>query len=164
EFMFIVIEKHHNDPITSNANKDAVMLHQMMFTKLTHLRKLIEGVGYVGKNDIKMNPIIDPIIIASLVRNIYETVSVFNLIYRYSKTPDEKQIIYGLWVCSGLEYRQRFESFVTGSSNLKTLDSEMKTINRIKSEIRKKELYQNLDERNKGKIETALKKKEFKIK
>lgn len=79
EHLFNVIDLHHKDPITSYANKDAVFINQMMFNKLTHLRKLVEGVGYEAKNGTKMNKIIDPTIIASLTRNVYETVSIFSL-------------------------------------------------------------------------------------
>lgn len=88
----------------------------------------------------------------------------FHLIFRNTNTPDEKSIIYGLWVSSGLKYRQRFESFATGTENAKKLESEKKQIAQIEKEIKKTALYKSLDEKNQGKIDTQLKKKDYKIK
>ena len=96
EHFWNVINVHHHDKVYSYADKDAKIINQMMFTKLTHIKKLVEGVGYTAKNGDKLNAIIDPTIIASLTRNVFETTSLFNLIFRSTKTTDEKAIIYGL--------------------------------------------------------------------
>jgi hypothetical protein len=163
EYLWNVIREHHTDEVYSFANKDAKILNQMMFTKLTHLKKLIEGVGYQAKDGSKLNPIIDPTIVASLIRNIFETVSVFNLIYRNPNTADEKAIIYGLWVASGLNYRQRFGSSASLPENTKKLSEEKRQVDLIIKEIKETALYKSLDEKNKGKIDEKLKQKDYKI-
>ncbi len=158
-----VINEHHEDKVYSYANKDAKIINQMMFTKLTHLNKIVKGVGYVAANGDKLNEIVDPTIVASLTRNVFETVSVFNLIFRKTKTDDEKSIIYGLWVISGLKYRQRFESSITTEESKKKLEEEKKQIEALEKEIKETDLYKSLDAKNQGKIDEKIKKKDFKI-
>lgn len=163
EYLWNVINVHHKDIVYSYADKDAKILNQMIFTKLTHLKKLVEGVGYVAENGDTLNEIVDPTIVASLTRNIFETVSVFNLIFRNAKTEDEKAIIYGLWVSSGLKYRQRFHSAATTPENKQKIADEQKLIVQIETEIKDNTIYKSLDAKNRAKIDTKLKEKDFKI-
>lgn len=96
EYFFLVIEKHHDDPVYSYADADAKMLHQMIFSKVIHLKKIIEGIPFHSVRGLNLNPIIDPTIVASLVRNIYETVGLFNLIYinpRYQESSAGRLLI-----------------------------------------------------------------------
>src|SRR5690554_4969750 len=81
EFLFLVISKHHEDKVYTQPKADAKIILQMMFTKSMHINKLLHGVGFESKSGGKLNHIIDPTVIASLVRNIYETVCLFHLIY-----------------------------------------------------------------------------------
>lgn len=163
EHIWNVIQVHHEDKVYSYANKDAKILNQMMFTKMTHLKKIVEGVGYIAKNGDRLNKIIDPTIVASLTRNIFETVSVFNLIYRNTKSDDEKTIIYGLWVSSGLKYRQRFQSIATAAENIQKIADEQKQNDEIEMEIKDTALYKSLDADNQKRIDDKIKQKEFKI-
>lgn len=163
EHIWNVIQVHHEDKVYSYANKDAKILNQMMFTKMTHLKKIVEGVGYIAKNGDRLNKIIDPTIVASLTRNIFETVSVFNLIYRNTKSDDEKTIIYGLWVSSGLKYRQRFQSIATTAENIQKIADEQKQNDEIEMEIKDTALYKSLDADNQKRIDDKIKQKEFKI-
>ncbi|HPY58780.1 MAG TPA: DUF5677 domain-containing protein [Bacteroidales bacterium] len=163
EHLWNVINYHHEDKVYSYANKDAKILNQMMFMKLIHLKKIVEGVGYIAKNGFKLNDIIDPTIVASLTRNIFETVSVFNLIFRNTKNEDEKAIIYGLWVISGLKYRQRFRSIATTPENIRKIADEQKEIDQLEKEIKDTALYKSLDVKNQSKIDEKIKQKDFKI-
>jgi hypothetical protein len=158
-----VINEHHEDKVYSYANKDAKIINQMMFTKLTHLKKIVQGVGYIAEDGAKLNEVIDPTIVASLTRNVFETVSVFNLIFRNTKTEDEKAIIYGLWAISGLKYRQRFESSISTDESKKKLEEEKKQIDALEKEIKETDLYKSLDAKNQGKIDEKIKKKDYKI-
>ena len=84
EYFFKILVDHHDDKVYSQADADAKMINQMMFTKLTHLKRIIEGIGFESKEGKKLNAIIDPTIVVSLVRNIYESVALFNLIFVYT--------------------------------------------------------------------------------
>jgi len=163
DFFIQVIHNHHYDKVFSYADRDAKMIHQMMFTKIAHIKRIIEGVEFESKSGVKLNTIIDPTIVASLVRNVYETVGMFHLIYRRTKNADEKTIIYNLWAHSGLKFRQRFENVITKEENKKKFENEQKQIEQLSLEIQSTKLFQELSEKNQNKILTKLKEKDYKI-
>lgn len=161
EFLFLVIRKHHNDKVYTQPKADAKIVLQMVFTKSMHINKLLESVGFQSKDGGKLNPIIDPTVIASLVRNLYETVCLFHLIYTLPDSEDKHNIVYLLWVSSGLKYRQRFSA--TLPTNLEKLEHEAKAIESIKAQVEALGFFKSLSEQNQKKILTKLKEKDFKI-
>ncbi|MGB4655357.1 MAG: DUF5677 domain-containing protein [Bacteroidales bacterium] len=164
EHLWNVMTVHHKDKVYSFPNKDAKFINQMLFSKLINLKKLVEGVGYTARNGEKLNNnIIDPTIVASLTRTIFETVSVFNLIYRNTKNEDEKVIIYGLWVISGLKYRQRFEPILKIPENIHKIKDEQREIELVEKEIKETVLYKSLDAKNQLKIDKQIKQNDYKI-
>ena len=161
EYFYNVISKHHEDPIYIQAHVDAKIVFQMIFTKAIHIKKLLEGVGFKSRFGGKLNPIIDPTSIAPLIRTLYETVCVFHLIYILPDSQQKKDLVYNLWVSSGLKYRQRFNFSLPGS--LEKLEQERILIERIKEEIENTDLFKSLTEKNKSKILIKLKEKDYKI-
>jgi len=161
EFLLKAIINHHKEPVNSQADADAKIIAQMMMTKALHLKDTIKGISFNAKNGSGLNKIIDPTIVASLIRNIYETTAMFNLIYINTKTKDEKKIIYLLWVIAGLKYRQRFMSSIITEEGKTKSESEKVEIEKLIKEIESNELYNNLTEVNRDKIKTKIKKKDF---
>jgi len=113
EFLFQSVQNHHQEAVYTQAEADAKLVIQMMLTKVLHLKSVIAGISFKAKDGSVLNKIIDPTIVASLIRNIYETAAMFNLIYRNTKSKEEREVLYLLWVHSGLKYRQRFENIIT---------------------------------------------------
>lgn len=163
EYFFQVINNHHSEKVYSYANRDAKMVNQMIFTKVAHLKSIVEGINFKSHDGLQLAGVVDPTVVAALIRNVYETVAMFHLIYRRTKTADEKAILYGLWVSSGLKYRQRFENVITTEENRAKLESEKKQIDDIKKEIQATELYKQLSEKNQNKILSKIKEKDYKI-
>ena len=163
EHMWNVINDHYNVAVNTYAEKDAYIINQMMFTKLTHLKVLLHGVGYKSPNGGKLNEIIDPTIIASLVRNIFETCALFNLIFRQTNSEEEMIIIYNLWSISGLNYRQRFESNLESKQAQEKIEEERSVIQKLTEEIKQTSVFKNLTEKSKGKIESRIEQKDFRI-
>lgn len=158
-----IILKHHYESVDDLQNHDAKILMQMMLSKTLHLKQMIEGVLIGEKNEINNNKIIDPTIIALLLRNIYETVGVFNSIYISSKTKEEKLIAYNLWVISGLKYRQRFEEAAISSGNTKKLINEKLQIEKRCNLIFGTKIFQEMDTENQKIIKNMVKRKSFLI-
>jgi hypothetical protein len=159
-FMFDVV-LNHDEEVFTQAEADAKILLQMMMTKALHLKKALDGIGFQSKSGRRLNNIIDPTVVASLIRNIYETTGAFNLIYRSAKNVDETKLIYLLWVHAGLAYRQRFDELITQAENKEKSDNEKAQIEAIKKTIEENELFKKLDDKNQGKIRTRLKEKDF---
>jgi hypothetical protein len=163
ELFFQLAYTQKEDHIRTQCEADATILNQMMLTKALHLKETIQGIKYRANNGCVLNNIIDPTIIASFTRNIFETASLFNLIYRYPKSEDEKRIIYLLWVHSGLKYRQRLGDNLKNEANKKKLQNENDQLLKISSEIESTNLFQQLNQKNQEKIRNRLNKKEFLI-
>ena len=162
KFLFMIVRDHQMEKVNSQEKAEARMINQMMFAKVAVLKDTLKGIEFCYENT-HLNNITDPTIIASFIRNIYETVALFNLIYIYPKNENEKKILYNLWVHSGLKYRQRFKNVAKSAVSIEKLESEKQEIENLKSEIRNTELYKSLDKRNKNKIETKIKEKDYKI-
>lgn len=162
-YMIQVINNHHDDEVYSYADRDAKMINQMMFTKVAHIKRIVEGISFQSNEGVQLNTIIDPTIVALLIRNVYETVAMFHLIYRRTKNEDEKAIIYGLWVHAGLMFRQRFENVITSAENRKKFEHEQKQLEQIKIEIQETNLFKELTQKNQNKILTKLREKDYKI-
>jgi len=161
KFLFKAVQNHHSEEVYTQAEADAKLVIQMMLTKVLHLKSVIEGISFKAKDGSVLNKIIDPTIVASLIRNIYETVAMFNLIYRNTKSKEERELLYLLWVHAGLKYRQRFENVVTTDENKEKQQHEKAQIDKIVAEIEASTLFKSLDEKNQGKIRTKLKDKDY---
>jgi len=163
DYFLQTVRNHHKEPVKTIADREATMINQMMLTKILHIRQVVGGVTFTSSDGTTLNEIIDPTIVAALIRNVYETVSMFNLIYRHTKTEDEKLILYNLWVIAGLNYRQKFDSLITTPENEQKLKEEKQQIDRYVSEIENTQLYIGLDQKDKDKIQNKIKEKDFKI-
>jgi len=160
-----LILKHRINEEDSYEKEDAKMILQMMFSKFIHLRKFLEGVTFLSKEGKQIiKPFIDPTILISLVRNIYEMVCLFNIVYDATDSDEKSNIVYSLWRSSGLKYRQRFSEIATTEENKKKVKEEQEEIENIKHQIEATEYYKNLDEKNQKKIQTILKEKDYKVK
>ena len=81
------------ETVASAEERDTKMINQMMLTKVLHIMDVVKGLNYKSKSGIILNNIIDPTIVASLTRNIFGTVGMFNLIYKNTVTLDERYIV-----------------------------------------------------------------------
>ncbi|MBI3258781.1 MAG: hypothetical protein HYZ54_04805 [Ignavibacteriae bacterium] len=161
EFLLKAIINHKDETIYSDADYDAKIIVQMMLTKVLHLKNVVSGISFRTKDGLRLERIIDPTIVASFIRNIYETTAMFNLIYIHTKDKDEKTILYSLWVHAGLKYRQRFENIITSIENKQKHEEEKIMIEKIIIKINGTQLYNKLNQINKDKIKEKLKKKDY---
>jgi hypothetical protein len=162
-FFIKVIKNHKKDHEAIIEESDAKLILQMITTRCLNLKNNLNGLNFVTENEIYLEGTIDPTIISLLIRNIYEMIGMFNLIFINPNSKDERRILYLLWVHAGLSYRQKFSSLVTVEENKKKLQDEVKEINDIKNEIEQNNKFKQLDAKNQGKIITKLKEKDYLI-
>jgi hypothetical protein len=161
---FGVLKRHIDEPVSGHRLAEGKLMLQMIFSKLIHFKKMFEGVGFKGSDGTRLGDIIDPTINAVLVRNFYETVVAFNFIYSHYNEDELKDVVYNLWVISGLKYRQRFAVNLTdGNEEGKhKLGDEKKEIERLTEEIFQTTYFKSLGAKQ-GVIQKAIQKKEFKV-
>lgn len=112
-FYFQVIRFPEGGKCSSTLDDDRNIWIQQIFSMGCHFRSLLNGVGYHSGID-KMNPIIDPDVLFSVARRIYESVVVFDALFVNPKDADHQTILYNLFMAHGLAER------------LKDLDEVMK--------------------------------------
>lgn len=160
-FLSIITDQTSNEEKLIE-NKEAKLVLQMMMTRCANLKNTLDGLNFKNKN-IHLREIIDPTIISSLVRSIYEMTGMFNLIFINTKDSNEQKILYLLWVHAGLAYRQRFTSLMRSKEDTEKIETELKQMQDIVLEIKNNEKYKNLNERNQEKIQNRIDKKEYLI-
>jgi hypothetical protein len=143
--------------------KDAILVNQMLFTKLAHLKKIITGIEFTSKAGAKLNNIIDPTVVGSLVRTIFETVGMFNLIYIQANAGEERLVLYNLWVSAGLSYRQKFTTAAISEEVKEKARNEKQQIENLKNQIEHTTLFKNLNQRDKDKIYSKITSKEYNV-
>lgn len=161
EILFSIIESHSKLHVTKEKLHEAKIILQMIFTKSLHLKNTLYGISYEQEN-IFLRNIIDPGIIAILIRNIYETIALFHLIFIHHKG-DEQDLVYNMWCLSGLKYRRRFDDSFTITDAEDKLKEEIRQMNQIEEEIINSKLYESLDPKSQNIINESIKKKHYLI-
>ncbi|MBR1785723.1 MAG: hypothetical protein IJ756_00960 [Paludibacteraceae bacterium] len=83
---------------TDEIKRHAQLELQMLTTKLLASHVLFQKWGgYNIEKDIKLNPIVDPIVLGGLARSIYETLGVFQLVYLLPENEEKQLIAFKLW-------------------------------------------------------------------
>ncbi|CAN5681868.1 hypothetical protein BH10BAC3_BH10BAC3_41700 [soil metagenome] len=162
-FFLKIMHNHHRTPYKNEQENECRIIAQMLLSKTHSIKKLTEGVEFDEKEGVRLNNVMDPTPISCLVRNIYETVCMFNLIFLNTPLGDEKKIVYNLWCIAGLKYRERFHSVITKKENTIKQQDEAKKISELTNEIHDTLLYQSMDDKNKKKIDDKIKGKDFLI-
>jgi len=161
--LFKIILDHGKEPVKNQAEAESKLIVQMIFSKLLNLNKIVDGVDFDSKDEYHLNNVIDPTVIAILVRTIYETIATFYLIYIKPNSDDEKLIMYNLWVVAGLKFRQRFASNAKSEESKMKLAYDAQKINDLEKAIRNTTLYNSLSEKGQFAIDKQLKDKDFKV-
>ncbi len=149
KFLMGTISRSHMSIETSQDEGDGRIIFQMLFTKLLSVEKLLDGIQYHKEGVGSLRRIIDPMSIAVIIRSVYETVCLFNLLYCNVQNREHKIIIRNLWKISGLLTRQKYVSDLTQEANKVKANSELVKLNELKEEILSTETFTNLTPKSK---------------
>jgi hypothetical protein len=163
KFIVEAIKIQQTTPVSRESDGYAKVILQMIMSKALHLNSLAKGVSLSPGRNNPSNNIVDPTVLAVLVRNIFETTGMFNMIYRATSSQEKKELIYKLWQIAGLSYRQRFRAIATAEGNLIKAEQEKKTIERLIADIEDSSLFKRLDPINQDKIRMLIKRKNYLI-
>jgi len=151
---------------------DAHHLAQIMVLRSATILRLGDAKGYQNATDPKhsLKPTLDPASIWGLVRAQYELFAAFNNIF-IQHTSAERDVLYKLWVISGLKYRQHFRKPLRDDriphelapELLAKADAELKSIEHLMQKVQQSATYQGLSQEKQLELNEAMKKKEFKF-
>lgn len=158
DFIFEVAGNHHQDIDTVPEDKYGKIILQMIFTKLYHIKQNVEGIDYPG-----LNKITDPSLISNNIRNLFETIAVFNLFFVKSNSNDEKKLKLLIWDFCSLSYYKSITKVTDNLLNSNFEESNQTKIDAVKVKIENNNFYKNLAETEQKKVQNIIRKKEFKI-
>lgn len=140
--MHIIFQE--GNKVGSAIDRDANNLFQMTSLKCLSVLKLVEKkLNY--KNDIdgiELN-VYDPFGLNPIVRAQFEAYGHFNNVYLQSRSKDEKQLKYDLWVMCGLMNRQKFAAIQ--DDNVVKKEKEKKQIKDLEKQIKDNPIYKSLN-------------------
>ena len=75
-FMWKVIETDAQKSVLTKIEHEAKLMLQMMFTKVLHLKEIVNGISYYSGSSYYLKNIIDPGVVAIMSRNFLKLVDV----------------------------------------------------------------------------------------
>lgn len=158
DFYFDVIKSPEGRKATSYIEDDRNIWMQTLFSEGFHFLSLLDGVGY-NKGINRLNPIVDPSVLFSVARRIYESVIAFEILFVIPDSEDKKAILYNLFMAHGLSERLKNIDEEMRSHNPERVAEEQKDIDECLREIEGTDLYSELDQQTKNIIKNAFGKK-----
>lgn len=155
DFFFEVFKSPEGRKAMSSLEDDRNIWLQTIFSKSCHFLYLLDGVGYNNGSN-HLNPIIDPSVLFTIARRIYESVIAFELLFVIPSTEDEQTILYNLFMAQGLTERLNDLDAEMRSHNPQRVAEEQQNIDNCMNEIEKTELYSNLSQQTKNQIKNAF--------
>ncbi|MCM4153597.1 hypothetical protein DHD05_18545 [Arenibacter sp. N53] len=155
--------KHHTDPIDFAEQKYAKIIAQMIFTKLFNIRENLNGINFSNDEFHFKNDIIDTNLVANNIRNLFETVCLFNNFFIHSTNKDELILKLNIWEYSSLKYRLKLENQATNDEQKSLLQKDKHRLIALKTNIENSKIYNELNDDNKRKIRIILKNKDYKF-
>ena len=150
---FRLISTSHSYTCTNQAEADCIMSMQMMFTRGCSFVQLLDGFNYQDGEEV-LNRIIDPSVLYSLVRDVYESLCSFELVYILPDTGEKKELAYNMYLISGLRERQNYDIRTQDASQLKA--DELKEINEANDKIKQLGYYRNLSRKDQNYIQAKI--------
>lgn len=158
DFYFDVIKSPEGRKATSYIEDDRNIWMQTLFSEGFHFLSLLDGVGY-NKGIDRLNPIVDPSVLFSVARRIYESVIAFEILFVIPDSENKKAILYNLFMAHGLSERLKNIDEEMRSHNPERVAEEQKEIDECLREIEGTDLYSELDQQTKNIIKNAFGKK-----
>lgn len=158
DFYFDVIQSPASRKASSTLDEDRNIWLQQMFCIGNHFMSLLDGVGYQRK-DGWLNPIIDPDVLFTVARRIYESVVSFNLLFIQPKDENYQSILYNLFMAHGLSERLKDIDEEMRAKYPKRISEEEADIVACKKAITENPLYATLSKQTLKTIDNAFGKK-----
>lgn len=158
DFYFDVIISPECRKVTTHIEDDRNIWLQIIFSKGSQFRSLLDGVEYSNRSGY-LNPIIDFTVLFTIARNVYESLITFEILFSIPKTEEQQTIIYNLFMAHGLCERLKNLDEDIQKRNEGRIHSEQNDIEECKRAIEGTSLFKTLNKQTKNVIENAIGKK-----
>lgn len=128
----------------------ANLMFQMIFSKAIYFRRNIDTVRVQDGEDCLIYD--DPAVILNLVRQLYEAICTFAIVFCIPNTPDKRMILYNIYVITGLRKRSNFNYEANPEAAKKKLSMDKEEIDSKIKEIENSDFFSQLNDKNKKQL------------
>lgn len=125
----------------------ANLMFQMILSKAIYFRRNIDTVRVQDGKDCLVYD--DPAVVLNLVRQLYEAICTFAIVFCIPDTPEKRMIVYNIYVITGLRKRSNFNYEANPEEAKRKLCADQKDMEAKMTEIEKSNYFNRLDDRNK---------------
>lgn len=160
DLLFNMVSNHHCDLVCIQADADARIMLQMYFSRLLNFAHLLNGTGFHGVEGV-LNVVIDPSVLFTEVRGLYESLCVFELVYVVPDTDEKKILMHQLFTIAGLHERQQMH--ISSEEGKKFLEEEKKELDWWTNELKTSCIYRQMGAACKQKVDNNMSNGKFRI-
>ena len=161
DFYFDAIE--YSRECSSPMQLDANIWLQTIFTKACAFFNLLDGINY-AKSGVELKTVLDPSLLFTIARRIYESVVDFNILYIQPHTLQQKEILYNLFISAGLSERLKNWDESLRTKYPERTRQEEKDIQNCRDAIENNALWTSLSKETQQIIRNALNFRKFRYK
>lgn len=139
---------------------DANIWLQTIFTKGCAFLNLLDGINY-EKPGVRLKTVLDPSLLFTIARRIYESVVDFNILYIHPQTEQQKAILYNLFMSAGLSERLKNCDENMRFKYPERIQQEEKDIQECKDAIVNSSLWASLSAKTQQIVQNAINSHKF---
>lgn len=130
----------------------ANLMFQMILSKAIYYRRNIDAIKVQDGNDCFVYD--DPAVILNLVRQLYEAICTFAIVFCIPNTPEKRMILFNIYVITGLRKRSNFNYEANPEEAKVKLRADQEDMDSKTAEIENSDYFKQMD----GKSKKLLKK------
>lgn len=154
QFFTSLVETQPGQSIQSDAGMLTMRVLKQLALKTLTAKRIIDGIPYHTRKGVNIN-LIDYSSLIALVREVYEMVCIFEVVFVLPDDLEKKRILYNLFKMQGFSERQKYDALP--KDNRERKEYEQLEIRRMAEDIRSTKFYNSLDHVNKQKLDNHIK-------
>lgn len=134
-------------------DSDSVVMMHMFYSKGASFLQLLDGFPFVDEGK-EIGRIIEPTVLYSLARDIYEALCAYELVFVLPKTEEQKMIAYNIFYISSMKERANYKHQTEKSRKIALEEAE--DIENAKQQIEATVYYQQLPDKDKQFLQAKM--------
>ena len=137
----------------SARDSDCIAMMHMFYAKGASFLQLLDGFPFVEEGK-EIGRIIEPTLLYSLARDMYEALSAFELVFVLPKTEEQKMMAYNIFYISSMKERANYKHQTEKSRKIAAEEAE--DVEKAKRQIEATAYYQQLPEKHKQFLQAKM--------
>lgn len=145
--MLMLSKSMRGQKVSHEYDNYANLMFQMILSKAIYIRRNIDTIKVQDGYDCLVYD--DPAVVLNLVRQLYEAICTFAIVFCIPDTSEKRMILYNVYVITGLRKRSGFNYEANPEEAKQKLSADQKDMNAKIAEIEDSDYFKHLDDKNK---------------